>query len=340
MGNNSSTCSTGNNSESNNLTDYDMTIYKDRKEKIFYGTIAICITYAIIAILLLIASYLSEKVRLILLTRFLPFTVIYIIGTIVIVLFLMHQVLNFKAIKIENKNKYDENSCPDYWTLKTYKTDDIKNLFDANVNTNYFKTRCVLNNNIYNRSVMKDKYNLNFDIVGTSNLNSNLYSAHDNINNILKKITGNENYNSNIYHDLIKSSFVMNNYKIKNEDTSTIIFEPHLNLNNPEINKTTDIRPYTYHTTPKTGSYGIADTASTIIAYNKSGKSFHYDTNSGTAISSNIPFICDSVYPSYLASQDILLSKNNSKLDQNVLRCAYSKICNVPWSEVNCDKYY
>jgi hypothetical protein len=188
---------------------------------------------------------------------------------------------------------------------------------------------------------MKIKYNLNFDTIGRSNLNSNLYSAHNNIDNILKKITGNENYNSNIYHDLIKSSFVMNNYKIKNEDTSTIIFEPRSNLNNPTINKTTDIRPYAYYTTPFSGgSIPIADTDITPIAFNKTDKTFRYYNNSGTAITSNIPFICDSVYPSYLASQDILLSKNNSKLDQNVLRCAYSKICNVPWSEVNCDKYY
>ena len=34
-----------------------------------------------------------------------------------------------------------------------------------------------------------------------------------------------------------------------------------------------------------------------------------------------------------------ILSKNNKNFDQNVLRCAYSKLCNVPWSDLNCDKY-
>ena len=29
----------------------------------------------------------------------------------------------------------------------------------------------------------------------------------------------------------------------------------------------------------------------------------------------------------------------NLKLDNNVLRCAYSKMCKVPWSDMNCDKY-
>jgi len=179
MGNkSSSSCSSGINNETNNLTDYDMTVYKTRKEKIFYGTIAICVTYAIIALLLLIASYLSDKIRYILLTRFLPFTVVYIIGTIIIVLYLLHQVLNFKAIKIEKKNKYDENSCPDYWKLKTYNLNDVKPIFDPNINANYFKTRCVLDNDnkIFNKSELATTYDFKFDNTGTtSNMHANLY---------------------------------------------------------------------------------------------------------------------------------------------------------------------
>ena len=66
------------------------------------------------------------------------------------------------------------------------------------------------------------------------------------------------------------------------------------------------------------------------------------DGNSDKSITTshtNIPVVCDRVYPLYLATKDIELSKNNNKLDQNVLRCAYSKICGVPWTDINCDKY-
>jgi hypothetical protein len=355
MGNkSSSSCSSGINNETNNLTDYDMTVYKMRKEKIFYGTIAICVTYGIIALLLLIASYLSDKIRYILLTRFLPFTVVYIIGTIIIVLYLLHQVLNFKAIKIEKKNKYDENSCPDYWKLKTYNLNDVKPIFDPNINANYFKTRCVLDNDnkIFNKSELATTYDFKFDNTGTtSNMHANLYHADNRIeNNILKDIT-NETNNSNIYYSLIKNSFIMNNYKVESEDNNSITFKI-----NPDFITTankSDIKGYTYNATPGVAAgsaININTTTDNTIRYYKlsaveTSKRNKYYTVTADGVESvnpitNVPFVCDSVYPSYLASQDMLLSKTNSKLDQNVFRCAYSKICNMPWSEINCDAYY
>jgi hypothetical protein len=354
MGNkSSSSCSSGINNETNNLTDYDMTVYKMRKEKIFYGTIAICVTYGIIALLLLIASYLSDKIRYILLTRFLPFTVVYIIGTIIIVLYLLHQVLNFKAIKIEKKNKYDENSCPDYWKLKTYNLNDVKPIFDPSINANYFKTRCVLDNDnkIYNKSELATTYDFKFDNTGTTNMHSNLYDANNNRiqNNILKDIT-NETNNSDIYYSLIKNSFIMNNYKVESEDNNSITFK--INPDFIDLAKnTSDIRGYTYNATPgvAAGSAININTANdnTIRYYKLSAadatkRNKYYRVVNGVEGSelTNVPFVCDSVYPSYLASQDMLLSKTNSKLDQNVFRCAYSKICKMPWSEINCDAYY
>jgi hypothetical protein len=63
-------------------------------------------------------------------------------------------------------------------------------------------------------------------------------------------------------------------------------------------------------------------------------------TEKGTYVEiKNAPLACDRVYPLYLATKDVELSKGNSKFDQNVLRCAYSKICGVPWSDLNCEKY-
>ena len=50
--------------------------------------------------------------------------------------------------------------------------------------------------------------------------------------------------------------------------------------------------------------------------------------------------VCNRVYPLLLAAKDKELSKNSSgKYDENVLRCAYSKMCGIPWSDMNCDKY-
>ena len=45
---------------------------------------------------------------------------------------------------------------------------------------------------------------------------------------------------------------------------------------------------------------------------------------------SNAPLICDRLYPAFLANQD---------KDTNAIRCAYSAICGVKWSDMHCDKY-
>ncbi len=61
---------------------------------------------------------------------------------------------------------------------------------------------------------------------------------------------------------------------------------------------------------------------------NKQGiQNIKIGTNVSMNNANNLPLVCDRVYPLYLATKDVELSKNNSKLDQNTLRCAYSKIC-------------
>jgi len=89
------------------LNDYDRTVFNLKREKVFYGTIAICVLYGSFALLLFILSYFSDKVKYLLLNSFLPFTIVYVIGTILIVMYLIHQVLNFKPHKLNKDGDYD-----------------------------------------------------------------------------------------------------------------------------------------------------------------------------------------------------------------------------------------
>ena len=77
------------NSNTSNLTDYDWKVYNLKRQKMFKGTIAVCIIYAILASALIVLSYAFSSIRDILFVRFLPFTIIYIIGTIIIVIALI-----------------------------------------------------------------------------------------------------------------------------------------------------------------------------------------------------------------------------------------------------------
>ena len=86
---------------------------------------------------------------------------------------------------------------------------------------------------------------------------------------------------------------------------------------------------------------GIAQTTSSIQDLKKGPKVrlFHKTERQPEILktglninSSNIPLTCSAVYPSFLASKEDKYAENNT------LRCAYSKICNIPWSDLHCNE--
>jgi hypothetical protein len=213
-------------SNTSNLTDYDWRVYNIKKERMFKGTIAVCAIYAIIAIILILSSYLFSNVRDILFVQFLPFTIVYIIGTIVIILALIIYIMSFEATKVKIYPEYPDVSCPDYWNMEIL-DDSSSNLFDKSLNKSLFRYRCVLNSNLfnnidiaknnsgfysltdtYNITDKKDVINDNNAINLTNDINNNFRHLYTNINDSPIK-----NTNKEVYSNLVKSSLIMNNYQ-------------------------------------------------------------------------------------------------------------------------------
>ena len=134
------------------LTDYDITINSIHQENMFKGTIAICILYAGFAFILITAAYFSDNIRDLLFDKFLPFTLVYIIGTIIIIMIFIYFILSFKPKKVDF-NKIDYNiSCPDYWKLEILDDTAIDKSFDINnYNKKLFKYRCVMDDKVFNK---------------------------------------------------------------------------------------------------------------------------------------------------------------------------------------------
>ena len=68
------------------LTDYDITMNSLHQDNMFKGTIVVCIIYAVFAFVLIAAAYFVDNIRDLLFDKFLPFTLIYIVGTILIIM--------------------------------------------------------------------------------------------------------------------------------------------------------------------------------------------------------------------------------------------------------------
>lgn len=48
---------------------------------------------------------------------------------------------------------------------------------------------------------------------------------------------------------------------------------------------------------------------------------------------SNIPVVCDTIYPAYLAS----IEDTNTYGADNAIRCSYAKLCGYSWSDMGCN---
>jgi len=142
----------------------------------------------------------------------------------------------------------------------------------------------------------------------------------------------------------------MNNYTTLSDykDTDNIIvFQKTINstnIDNIADYKVFDISyNYDIHNSANTDKITNTDYIK-IDKTNMEDIKIYKSTNSTTSITGdtliyNLPMICDNTYPMFLAANDTTLSKSDKNYDNNVFRCAYSSICKVPWSDMNCDKY-
>lgn len=160
---------------------------KKAKHNYFMGTIAICVVYMILALLMIIIGKFTDFGKSLLFGSMISFTTTFIIGTIFVVIIATIMVIEYKPPdnKVSMPNIYKSDSCPDYWEYVSIKEEqnddygqDVK--FDVNGNTsnlydipevskmqsNHRSYKCVPSDNIYtNRTTQK----LNSDIPGFDN---------------------------------------------------------------------------------------------------------------------------------------------------------------------------
>lgn len=180
------------------LTDYDITMNIIKQENMFKGTIIICIIYAVVGLLLVILSYFFDKIREFLFDTFLAFTIVFIVGTILIVSTMLYYIFTFKPVKINNK--IDEISCPDYWTATIIDDKYIGANFDPTY-TNEFNYKCEMNTDIFDKKKLYEKNNL-------YRLTNNYFNTQSNL------INSNAIYDSNKQNFNTDYDVNSNNYKL------------------------------------------------------------------------------------------------------------------------------
>jgi hypothetical protein len=131
-----------------------LAINEEKKKNMFRGTIAISVVYGLFAFMLIIITAFNNTMRDILFNKYLAFTLIFIVGTIVIIMMMLYFIFSYVPVNISIIDDDDNISCPDYWKVEIVDDSVISRAFDPTYPKNLFKYKCIMDDNIYDKSTL------------------------------------------------------------------------------------------------------------------------------------------------------------------------------------------
>lgn len=172
--------------ELSSLSNEEQAEFRTQKMKMFKLTVAICAVYGSVAFFSLIIILLTSWGKRVLYNDMFWFFVTFIIGTVIIIIFMANEIHNFQPTKPKITTTYDSEMCPDYWKLenindKSFVDDKGKGYFNGKMNKNHFKYKCTLDTAIFDPTKLqaydndkKDSQKKNYKIGNQGKLYTNL----------------------------------------------------------------------------------------------------------------------------------------------------------------------
>ena len=301
--------------------DRELRLFEQEKMDLYKGTFVVCIVYGLSAFILLVVILFTEWGKEFIYDKFAPAVITYILGSLVIIIYLLNAIFSIKPRKVGTDFDSDSSMiCPDFWRLERVtdtnraamitnnlkadgKGDFIPSIVkDTNANLQY---RCVYDEKVYGttKEVLEMKNALNPP-------NASLYMA-----GFLKKV------DATIHQQRGAKSTLTPDYIVKKPENITAGTEELKKYaqfsgaygtdvgSNNKINVSTDLY------TPKIAKidYLISDA-----------------TTAKTKYVADTPLICNVVYPQVLG----VLDKDTK--EKNEISCEYAKQCGVSWSSLKC----
>lgn len=299
-------------------TSKELELFKKEKMNLYKGTWTVCFVYGISAFILLAIVLFTDMGREYIYNKYLPAVLTYVIGAIIIIIYLVYSIFNIKPRKLGRAVK-KQNNCPDYWTYKRVETDVKANIIDNILKTSADSKNTELKTGPNKQYILDEKENPVIDF-STSNLFIDYKCvADENIFGTLEEQKTIKNtFDNNIFNDMYtkgnagKTSFITT--KIPH-DTS--------NPNNPIIE---NLKKYAQ----VTGIYK-SDYTTPEHLFPNSIKRKAAGVNTAHYSNPEPEIICNEVYPNILSK----LEKNETTND---LRCKYAETCKISWSDLDCYK--
>lgn len=298
----------------------ELRLFEQEKMDLYKGTFVVCLIYGLSAFILLIVILFTEWGKEYIYDKFAPAVITYILGSLIIIIYLLNAIYSIKPRKIGSNMDSDQNIiCPDYWKLEKVNDNIKKEIMDNNTNninkiiipeinrdtnTN-LQYRCVYDRDVYGNTgdflkmkntiapVGTPPYLPGFNTINSAKLYNTAITANYNSTAVPDYVVKEPEKNTQNYQDLKKYAKFTGAYSSNNSN----IFIP----NNSNVLKI------------GTANYLTNDT-------NSIWKKYETDA----------PLICNVVYPQVLGLLD-----NNTK-EKNEVSCEYAKQCGISWSSLKC----
>lgn len=285
----------------------EIELFKKEKMNLYKGTWTVCFVYGVSALILLITILFTETGRTYIYDKYLPAVITYVVGAIIIIIYLIYSIFNIKPRKL-GKVERAIYSCPDYWKYgiesdHAKKTNIIRNVREFS-DDNLYDPSCTTPNSECVRTGSTNKQYIldgKDDIIlnsATSNIYINYKCKPDNIvygetDTYNRSLTA---YNTNTF---AKNGEII--YTNLGSDEKNMELKKYAQISGvykPDFEKDSDI--FSDHK----GNFTLAQ-------------------------AQNTPLICNELYPALLSG----LEKNP---DDTKVRCAYAKKCGISWSDIDC----
>jgi len=291
------------------LSEFEKNNFDTTRQSKYWWTFGTCILYGSLALILLLLGSLTTYGNYLLFNELYIFIITYIIGTILIIIILIYKVYSFDFPDTNKKVSSDSLYCPDYW--------------DSSI----INPKSTGNHNVkvgedYKRYFGKKNSNSDFNLECSLKEDSGIYDSQSLIrNNHLKTKYG------------YKEPPLGNNSKLYVNLEPGKSGQTGLSLNNGDYEEFRKIAASMAGYTYDIATFGELGTLSrnNDNAIKTTSNQYFDDGNANI-----IPLICDKVYPLYMAKKDFEYSNSKGLTNYNKFRCAYSKTCGIPWTEVGC----
>jgi hypothetical protein len=302
------------------MTDVEEAYTKNLKYNAFMGTIAVCVIYAIVAIIMILYINLTDQGKT-LYSELKPFALTFIFGTLIIILTTTILVLYWKpeqAKKLEiNDVLQNPYSCPDYYKLeetlsqeKTMISNMSFNLDNSNMGKKYKLSKDLDFEKYKYTDEIKHKCVNDTYVIDNANININTTKAVQNASS------------KGLYKATAPSITEIGNIKLVDDistadTTTTNLIKTNLldKIHSPEA--------YASFSMMYGGISSEVNKLKVATSNLDNDRSFKID--------------CAKVYPDYLAQIDAQYYIDNPESGvKNKHRCEWSKRCGVPWGSAGC----